>query len=94
MSASTMYTHIPDFVGNNYFCDSSSATTKELNTEDPLWDGHGCSAEDMCCQFNRPPWFCRDLPEVSNEDVELRVCGDEGWEKEDSPFQVVELYVQ
>lgn len=97
MSASTMQDHIPDFVGNDYFCDSRTPTAEkatEFHTADPLWDGHGCKSDDACCSFNSPPWFCRQLPETTNEDVELRVCADEGWEKEDTLLSVVELYVQ
>ena len=31
-------------------------------TADPLWDGEGCDETNTCCDFNSPPWFCKDLP--------------------------------
>ena len=41
------------------------------------------------------PWFHRDYGNVtSNENLELRVCGDEGWGNEDSPIELYEIYVK
>ena len=89
-------TAIPEFVGENYFCDSGTSTFRSgvFHTMDPLWDGEGCSPESTCCQFNRPPWFCRDLVQASTDDVELRICGNENISNEDTPIEIVELYVQ
>ena len=96
-SVSTMHEHIPDFVGNDYFCDSRAPTEEKAtgpHDADPLWDGQGCDPGDACCTFNSPPWFCKKLPEITNEDVELRICANEGWETEDTLLNIVELYVQ
>ena len=87
----------PDFVGNDYFCDSGY----EINSSPPpihllnnqLWDGSGCVNGD-CCEFNSPPWFCKDLPEYTTEDIELRLCLNEALSNEDVLIEVVELYVQ
>ena len=70
---------VPPFVGNDFFCETGSrAKTKndeEITFEDdPLWDGEGCDSQADCCMFNRPPWFCKDLPEPTTDDIEMRVC--------------------
>ena len=88
---------VPPYVGNDYFCDSgyqhNTLPPFLYFTNDPLWDGSGC-VRGSCCQFNSPPWFCKDLPEYTTEDIELRLCLDEGVSNEDTPIEVVELYVQ
>ena len=33
----------------------------------------GCSGGSSCCQFNNPPWFCKTLPQ-STDDLEIRIC--------------------
>ena len=60
---------------------------------DPLWDGAGC-VRGSCCQFNSPPWFCKDLPHPTSEDIELRLCSDDQSTDEDVPFELVEIYIQ
>ena len=88
---------VPPYVGNDYFCESGHPYNTEPQliyfTNDPLWDGSGC-VQGTCCQFNSPPWFCKDLPEYTTEDIELRLCLDDGVSNEDTPIEVVELYVQ
>lgn len=78
----------PSFVGNNYFCEPES------NSGDPLWDGRTCSTS-LCCSFNSPPWFSVTLPSTTSEDIELRICGNEGSHvNEDTPVALLEIYVQ
>ena len=57
----------PPFIGQDYFCDAG-------NNGDPLWDGQGCGPTSSCCSFNNPPWFCKQLPEPTRDDIELRSC--------------------
>ena len=87
---------IPPFVGQDYFCDTGSQSTYEdkIYSDDPLWDGHGCGTESSCCQFNSPPWFCKQLPQPTTDNIELRLCGDQNIENEDVLINLVELYVQ
>ena len=84
------------FVGNDYFCDSGNHVTyyirNNLYSRDPLWDGQGCDRSSTCCQFNTPPWFCKTLPQSTTDDLEVRIC--HGGNDEDTPVQLVELYVQ
>ena len=63
-------------------------------THDSLWDGCGCGAISTCCSFNSPPWFCKQLPQPTTDDIELRLCGDEVLTNEDTPLEVIELYIQ
>ena len=86
----TPYTgRVPPFIGNDYFCDTGSREQYEgrFYSEDPLWDGEGCGPTSSCCQFNSPPWFCKELPQPTTDDVEVRVCGT-------TPIELIELYVQ
>ena len=88
---------IPPYIHNDYFCDSGYRYSTDPSfmyyINDPLWDGAGC-VQGSCCQFNSPPWFCKDLPHPTSEDIELRLCLDENLSNEDIPFEVVEIYIQ
>ena len=90
---------IPDFIGNNYFCESGNPTSTYHNqffTSDPLWDGKLCrSLETACCNVTGIPWFHRDYGSNTTTDyIELRVCEDEGTDNEDTPFGLAEIYVK
>ena len=89
----------PDFVGDDYFCDSgqqehASMSPPQFYSADPLWDGAGCGSVNTCCTFNTPPWFYKQLPDPTTDDIEMRVCRDEGNDNEDIAIQVVEIYVR
>ena len=87
---------IPPFVGDDYFCDTGSryAVQHQFYNQDPLWDGAGCGVTSTCCEFNNPPWFCKQLPETTADDIELRLCADYSPTGEDVAIEVIELYVQ
>ena len=40
------------------------------------------------------PWFNKTLSEITTENIELRVCGDMNAVDEDTPLQVIELFVR
>ncbi len=69
---------VPPFVGQDYFCESGVSTgepTFRLYSEDPLWDGDGCTiAGNSCCEFNNPPYFTKHLTNSTNNDLEVRAC--------------------
>ena len=96
--ASTMQQYIPDFVGNDYYCDSGiqgSWRSGVFYPDDPLWDGQGCGLQSTCCTFNNPPFFCKELPQDTTEDIEVRICADQDATRdEDSPIELIELYIQ
>ena len=85
---------IPPFVGGDYFCESgaNSGSTSGFHPDDPLWDGQNCIATSTCCSFNSPPYFTKQLPSPTTDDIEARLCW---WDYgEESPIEFIELYVQ
>ena len=98
VAGSTAISRIPSFVGQNYFCETG--ITRWNGTYgifwpdgDPLWDGQGCGPTSSCCAFNSPPWFNVRLPSATTDNIEVRLCGS-GTQFEDSPIQLMELYVR
>ena len=87
---------IPPFIGSDYFCATGSRTkfSKKWYTDDPLWDGEGCGPKNTCCDFNSPPWFCRELPQYTTDDIELRVCKNDADSDENIGIELVDVYVQ
>ena len=86
---------IPPFVGEDYFCESgyNSLPYTPFFADDPLWDGYDCtSANSTCCSFNNPPYFPKQLPAPTTDDIEARI-----WRwvpDEDTPIELIEPYVQ
>ena len=90
----------PGFVGNNYFCESGNRglgfgerTTSTFLESDPVWDGEQCEG-DCCGNGKSPPWFSVTLPSPTTDDIEVRICGDEGTDNEATPVQLLEIYIQ
>ena len=70
----------PNFVGNDYFCESGKygIVNTVLYSNDILWDGQQCGGlEGPCCTNPKMPWFIKTLNETTSEDIELRMCGSE-----------------
>jgi hypothetical protein len=87
----------PAFVGNDYFCDAGNTTYAGLifYADNPLWDGAGCGPQSTCCSFNNPPWFYKQLPQPTTDDINIRVCTDgQPVTNEDVAIEVIEIYVQ
>ena len=86
---------IPPYVGSDYFCDTGSESRVQYRfyPNDPLWDGRGCGRLNTCCSFNNPPWFMKELPSSTSDDIEMRLCADQTRGDEDINFESVELYV-
>ena len=87
---------VPPFIGQDYFCETGSRDRfkKHFYADDPLWDGQGCGGTSSCCSFNNPPWFCKQLPQPTTNDIELRLCADHDISNEDTPLEIVEIYVK
>jgi len=91
-------TNIPSFVGQNYFCESGlNISSAGLNgpfysNGDPLWDGQECGFNNTCCTFNSPPWFNVQLSPPTTDYIEVRICSSVS--NEDSPIQLMEIYVK
>ena len=92
------YSLVPPFVGNDYFCESAvnSPWTYQFVffPNDVLWDGQECSQSSTCCQLNNPPWFTKILPNSTTNDIELRICSDNGRNIDDIPIELIELYIK
>ena len=90
---------LPSFVGSDYYCesadDSAPLNDSKLYSDDPLWDGEGCDGDEApCCKRPDLPWFCKELPEPTSDDLEVRICTNGPLDREDVPIEVIELYVQ
>ena len=89
---------VPAFVGNaDYFCESgfhSAGNVPYILFPDILWDGQNCTSTSTCYQFNNPPWFAKNLPNVTTDDIELRLCTYGTPDYDDVPIELIELYVQ
>ena len=85
----------PAFVGNDYFCDTgaSGQFNAAFQPDDPLWDGAGCGPLNTCCSFNNPPWFYKQLPQQTTDDIEMRLCIDEGLHVEGMAVEMVDIYI-
>ena len=99
VTRSTSGSRIPSFVGQNYFCEAGIIQWNETfgvfyPNGDPLWDGQGCGPTSSCCTFHSPPWFNVQLSSPTTDDIEVRICGNEGIANEDTPIQLMELYVK
>ena len=87
--------NIPSFVGNDYYCETGSRTEAQQRYyfDDPLWDGEGCEGENECCNRGGP-WFCKQLPHSTQDDIEMRVCTNSPRSDEDTVLEQIELYIQ
>ena len=87
---------IPLFVDNDYFCETGTTTAVsglEFFSDDPLWDGEGCGPTSTCCELNNPPWFCKQLPAPTSDDIEVRLCLGEEESREDIAVEQIEIYI-
>ena len=90
----TRNTNTPPWVGSDYFCDTGSSARFQyiFYSDDPLWDGEGCGPTNTCCSFNTPPWFSKQLPSTTTDNIGLRICT--GSSNRNVPIEIVELYIQ
>ena len=88
---------VPPYVGNDYYCETgNNAASVFLGflPDDPLWDGQQCvGVEAPCCTHPNMPWFIKTLSETTTEDIQLRLCNNEGIADEETLLQLIELYV-
>ena len=89
----------PASVGSDFFCDTGNPTSSSegfntFHSDNPLWDGVGCTADNECCPTDNPPYFLKTLPQPTTDDIEMRVCRNEGRGNEDIAIETVEIYVQ
>ena len=89
---------LPPFVGTDYFCESGLnepwSFSLTFHPDDPLWDGENCVPTSTCCSYNSPPYFTKELPSSTNDDIEIRLCNYHNSGSSDVPIELIELYVQ
>ena len=87
----------PSFVGEHYYCESGNTghySDSQYYTEDPLWDGAGCSANNNCCTSTDQPWFFRQLTMKKQDNIEARLCTNQEFADEAVLVEQIQLYVQ
>ena len=86
----------PSFVGSNYYCEAGagSSWTNTYYFSDPLWDGAGCSANNTCCSNTDQPWFHHQLSNMTQDDIEVRICKNHPFSDEDILVDILALYIQ
>jgi hypothetical protein len=92
-------TQPPSFVGSNYYCESGNPNRDweyQAYPNDKLWDGEQCSHEGTCCTGAiTPPWFSVNLGSPTSDDIiEVRIMGSQSTVDEDTPIELLEIYVQ
>ena len=87
----------PSFVDDNFYCESGAVGPLDINAyylSDPLWDGAGCSASNTCCSNTNQPWFYHQLSEMTQNDIETRICRSDIFTDEGSLVDILEFYIQ
>ena len=87
---------VPPFIGNDYYCDSgvdSNPKPGKFYTT-PLWTGEGCTPPNFYCSHSGMPWFCKTLPILTTDCIEIRNCHNSPPSDEDTALDLIELYVQ
>ena len=88
--------HIPHFIGNDYFCETGTETFPsggEFYSNNPLWDGEGCGPTSTCCELGNPPWFCKQLPAPTSDDIEVRICCLDSIDGANIAIEQIEMYI-
>ena len=88
-------TYLAPLIGQDYYCESTIArgVDPEWNLEDPLWDGEGCNDGDYCYSRSGLPWFCKQLPVETRDDIDVHVCSGEPSNQVNIGIEEIELSV-
>ena len=87
----------PSFVGNNYYCESATidyVVSGVYYFNDILWDGAGCVVGNTCCSDTIQPWFYRQLNQVTQDNIEARICAYDCFSSSSTLIDLLELYIQ
>ena len=95
-SVNTAFNPSGTFVGDDYYCESGSmyrsSNTDTYYFNDTLWDGAGCI--DNCCDDTTQPWFYRQLNQITQDDIEARICAHGHFSDRATLIDQLELYIQ
>ena len=82
------YNNQPPFLNASHtFCGGMNSAYGCSNP--PSWDGEDCESNVDCTR-----WFYRQLPKLTSDDIEMRVCCNQHHWDEDIRIQAFEFYVQ
>ena len=83
----------PNFVGDDYFCSSGNPGSRSVSIlyPTPLWSNILGDCSD--CGYN-DLFFCVKLPEPTTDDLEIRICTNEGLSNEDVRIDSMDLYIR
>ena len=83
----------PQFIERDrYFCDGKPAYKVETcNVRKLLFQEGSCA---RCASSTNPPWFYRQLPVHTTDNIEMRVCHDQPRSDEDIAIETFEIYIQ
>ena len=85
-------------MGSDYYCESGlncSPWHPVLYSNDTLWDGQDCNRlKGTCCNPQNLLWFCKELPQPTTDNIEFCICGNNIVSDEDTPIDLVQLYIQ
>ena len=88
---------VPSYVGSDYYCETGNNAAGFQHIffpNDLLWDRQQCDGvEAPCCTRPNMPWFTKTLGETTTEDIQLRLCNNEGISDEETLLQFITLYV-
>ena len=95
----TMFATPPYYVGEDYFCESAvhlgwSMFQPLFFRNDILWDGKDCLPSSTCCSRRNPPYFYKQLPNPTSDNIEARICLNNIVAVVNIAVELVELYVQ
>ena len=81
---------VPEFVGEDYYCESGGS-----GTDDILWDGKQCDGnESPCCTSPLLPYFHKKLESPTTDDIELRILPNQNFNDEDLFLLSYEIFVK
>ena len=90
------YSNVPDFVGRDFYCETSFTANREANRmawENPLWDGAGsaCGTGGQCCATFG--WFHKTVSPSTSDHIEVRWCANQERINEDVLTELVDIWV-
>ena len=59
---------------------------------DPPWDGAGCGANSTML-LSKQPSMVLEAAAIYTDDIEMRMCRDQGKADEGTPIEMLELYI-
>ena len=85
------------FAASNYYCETGSVYFPNSGNayyfNDTLWDGAGCTG-GTCCDDTTQPWFYRQLNQITQDDIEARICAYGPFKARATLIDQLELYIQ